>query len=125
MWQGRFKAFPIEQDAHLLTVLRYIELNPVRAHLVARAEDWCWSSARAWSESVRSSRVEAGPVARPHLWLDWVNGAMEEMDSQRIRQSVNRGAPFGTDAWTAVTAELLGLDASLRPIGRPQKQVET
>ncbi len=50
---------------------------------------------------------------------------MEETDFQRIRQSVNRGAPFGTDAWTAVTAERLGLDASLRPIGRPQKLVET
>lgn len=39
VWQGRFNAFPIEQDAHLLTVLRYIELNPVRAHLMAQAED--------------------------------------------------------------------------------------
>ena len=125
VWQGRFKAFPIEQDEHLLTVLRYIELNPVRAHLVVRAEDWRWSSARAWRESVRDPPVEAGPVARPESWLDWVNGAMEETGVQRIRQSVNRNAPFGSDAWTAVTAERLGLDASLRPIGRPQKLVET
>jgi hypothetical protein len=50
---------------------------------------------------------------------------MEELEVQRIRQSVNRNAPFGSEAWTAVTAELLGLDASLRPIGRPQKLVET
>ena len=125
VWQGRFKAFPIEQDEHLLTVLRYIELNPVRAHLVARAEDWRWSSARAWRESVRDPLVEAGPVARPESWLEWVHGAMEETGVQRIRQSVNRNAPFGSDAWTAVTAERLGLDASLRPIGRPQKLVET
>lgn len=125
IWQGRFKAFPIEQDDHLLTVLRYIEQNPVRANLVARAEDWRWSSARAWRESVRGPRVKAGPVARPESWLEWVNGAMEETDVQRIRQSVNRNAPFGSDTWTAVTAELLGLDASLRPIGRPQKLVET
>ncbi|MEK7760738.1 MAG: transposase [Nitrospirota bacterium] len=125
LWQGRFKAFPIEQDEHLLTVLRYIEQNPVRARLVARAEDWRWSSARAWRESVRDPLVEAGPVARPESWLEWVNGAMEETGVQRIRQSVNRNAPFGSDAWTAVTAERLGLDASLRPIGRPQKLVET
>jgi putative transposase len=38
VWQGRFKAFPIEQDDHLLTVLRYIERNPLRAGLVERAE---------------------------------------------------------------------------------------
>jgi hypothetical protein len=46
VWQGRFKAFPIQQDEHLLTVLRYIERNPLRASLVARADDWWWSSLR-------------------------------------------------------------------------------
>lgn len=125
VWQGRFKAFPIEQDDHLLTVLRYIELNPVRACLVAHAEDWGWSSARVWKESVRGPRLEAGPVVRPQPWLDWVNGPMSEAEVQQIRQSVNRNAPFGSAAWSAVTAARLGLDASLRPIGRPQKLVET
>ena len=124
VWQGRFKVFPIEQDDHLLTVLRYIEQNPVRAHLVGRAEDWRWSSARAWRESVRGPRLEAGPVARLQPWLDWVSVSMEETDVQRIRQSVSRNAPFGSETWTVVAAALLGLDASLRPIGRPQKLVE-
>jgi putative transposase len=109
----------------LLTVLRYIERNPVRASLVARAEDWRWSSARAWREAVRGPCVEAGPVTRPQPWLNWVNKPMTDTEVQRIRQSVHRNAPFGSEAWTAVTAELLGLDASLRPIGRPQKRVET
>ena len=40
IWQGRFNAFPIEHDDHLLTVLRYVERNPLRANLVERAEDW-------------------------------------------------------------------------------------
>lgn len=44
IWQGRFKAFPIQQDEHLLTVMRYIERNPLRAGLVERAEHWEWSS---------------------------------------------------------------------------------
>jgi putative transposase len=38
VWQGRFRALPIKADEHLLTVLRYGETNPVRAKLVARAE---------------------------------------------------------------------------------------
>jgi putative transposase len=46
VWQGRFKAFPIQQDEHLLTVLRYMERNPLRANLVERAEEWRWSSLR-------------------------------------------------------------------------------
>ena len=66
VWQGRFKAFPIEQDNHLLTVLRYIGQNPVRTYLVARVEGWRWSSARVWSESLRGPRAEAGPIARQH-----------------------------------------------------------
>jgi REP element-mobilizing transposase RayT len=44
VWQGRFKSFPIEEDEHLLTVLRYVERNPLRAGLVGRAEEWLWSS---------------------------------------------------------------------------------
>jgi putative transposase len=40
LWQGRFRAFPIAEDEHLLTVLRYVERNPVRARLAVRAEAW-------------------------------------------------------------------------------------
>ena len=40
VWQGRFRAFPIQEDDHLLTVLRYVEPNPVRAGLTERAQDW-------------------------------------------------------------------------------------
>lgn len=46
LWQGRFASFPME-DAHLHACLAYVELNPVRAGLVARPEQWRWSSARA------------------------------------------------------------------------------
>ena len=44
VYQGRFKSFPIATDKHLLTVLRYVERNPLRAGLVARAEDWRFGS---------------------------------------------------------------------------------
>jgi putative transposase len=46
LWQGRFKSFPIQQDGHLLTVLRYVFRNPVPAGLVEQAMDWPWSSLR-------------------------------------------------------------------------------
>lgn len=44
LYQGRFKAFPMETDEHFYTVLRYVERNALRANLVNRAEDWRWSS---------------------------------------------------------------------------------
>jgi putative transposase len=46
LFQGRFASYPMD-DAHLMVAIRYVELNPVRAGMVARAEDWPWSSARA------------------------------------------------------------------------------
>ncbi len=44
VYQGRFKSFPVASDEHLLSVLRYVERNPLRAGLVKRAEEWRWGS---------------------------------------------------------------------------------
>ena len=45
LYQGRFKSFPVQEDEHLLAVLRYVERNPPRANFVERAEHWRWGSA--------------------------------------------------------------------------------
>src|SRR5438093_3976224 len=55
VWQGRFKAFPIQEDDHLRAVLRYVERNPLRAGLVRRAEDWPWSSLHLASSAAAPS----------------------------------------------------------------------
>lgn len=47
LFQGRFKAILVDRDAYFLAVCRYVDLNPVRAALAARAQDWSWSSYRA------------------------------------------------------------------------------
>ncbi|MCE9556362.1 MAG: hypothetical protein K8T91_23690, partial [Planctomycetes bacterium] len=44
VYQGRFKSFPVASDEHLLTVLRYVERNPLRAGIVRSAELWPWGS---------------------------------------------------------------------------------
>ena len=46
LFQGRFKASLIERDTYLLEAVRYVELNPCRAELVSRPEEWAWSSFR-------------------------------------------------------------------------------
>lgn len=47
MFQGRFKAILVDRDNYLLEVCRYVDLNPVRARMVAQPGDWPWSSYRA------------------------------------------------------------------------------
>jgi putative transposase len=122
IWQGRFRAFPIQEDEHLLTVLRYVERNPVRAKLARRAEQWHWSSARFWQdETERPSYLTAGPVRRPRHWVDWVNQALTVEELEAVRRCVNRGAPFGSAGWVKKTSERLGLQSTLRPRGRPRK----
>ncbi len=122
IWQGRFKAFPIQQDEHLLTVLRYLERNPVRANLVKRADQWSWSSARYWPQDTGCpSYLALGPVPRPANWLEWVNQPLTPGDLEALRRCVNRGAPFGNAGWVERTAERLQLQSTLRPRGRPRK----
>jgi len=124
VWQGRFKAFPIQQDAHLVTVLRYVERNPVRAGLAERAEAWPWSSLRWWGSPGRPAFLSEWPIERPHGWRRLVNMPLGERDLAAVRLSVTRGRPRGDDRWTARIARHLGLESSLRPRGRPRKEAK-
>jgi putative transposase len=121
VWQGRFKAFPIEQDEHLLTVLRYVERNPLRAGLVKAAEEWKWSSLGLFTPEPQVEWLHAGPAPRGRDWRTWVNQPQNELEVIRLRQSIARGTPFGSDGWVKRAAKRLGLEASLHPRGRPRK----
>jgi len=122
VWQGRFRAFAIQEDEHLLTVLRYSERNPLRAGFVERAQDWRWSSARQAREGMPA--LDPGPVARPDSWLQHDNEPQTEAEVERLRLSVRRGRPYGEAVWMKETARRLGIEASLRPRGRPGKVTE-
>lgn len=121
IWQGRFKAFPIQQDSHLLTVIRYVERNPVRANLVDSAADWNWSSISASPSKPRTVTTPA-PVPKPKDWLKFVDTPQTRAELDALRQCAQRNAPFGGTAWVAETAKSLGLEASVRKLGRPPKE---
>ncbi len=121
LWQGRFKAFLIQQDHHLLTVMRYVERNALRANLVERAEDWKWGSL-AWRTAERPpvALVES-PVPLPSYWRHLVNEPQTAAEIAEIRTCVNRQRPFGEPAWVADKAAELGIEHSLKPAGRPRR----
>ncbi len=124
VWQGRFKSFPIQQDDHLTTVLRYVERNPLRAGMVERAEAWPWSSLVAWQQKKADAFLHAGPVPRHANWLRWVNRPQTEAEVAAMRKCIERGTPYGTTHWQRLTARRLGLEPSLRPRGRPRKDAK-
>jgi putative transposase len=121
IWQGRFKAFPIQQDVHFLKVLRYVERNPVRAGLVTQAEHWRWSSLHPEAHRQVAGLLSAGPVSRPSNWLALVNHVEPPEDIARLRTCVNRCRPFGAGAWVETMVARLGLESALHPRGRPRK----
>lgn len=90
LYQGRYRSVRIEGDAHLLTVLRYIERNPVRAGLVASAADWPWSSLGA-RLSGRTGRLAASPVPLPADWLTHVDAPQTAGEEASVRRALSGG----------------------------------
>jgi len=115
----RAKCFPIDEDAHLLTVPRYVERNPLRAGLVCQAEDWPWSSLPVWLHPPLMPWLDPGPVPRPAGWLDHVQQPHTEAELSALRRSVERGSSYGSTGWVERTVEQLGLESSLHGPGRP------
>jgi putative transposase len=122
LWQGRFKAFLVQDDHYLLTLMRYVERNALRKSLVARAEDWQWGSLNWRQRSATPIELAAPPFALPGDWLDWVNLPQTSAELEAIRTSVNRQRPFGDPEWAMEKARSAGLDQSFVAVGRPRRK---
>jgi hypothetical protein len=72
-------------------------------------------------QSSKLSRIES---KTPEIHIDWVNQPLSAGELDQIRDSVNRGTPYGSADWVSRMAFQLGLGASLRPRGRPGKEIE-
>jgi putative transposase len=126
LYQSRFKSFPIQQDAHFLTVCRYVERNPLRARLVRRAENWQWCAlACRYRRPVEDGLVvDKWPILPPNDWCAQVNEPLTGAELDALRQCARRGQPFGGPGWVKRTADALGLESTLRPVGRPPRAKE-
>ena len=124
IYQGRFKSFPVEQDQAALNVIRYVERNALRAHLVDKAQNWRWYCLWRRVHGYRESLLNDWPFDRPADWIEWVNTAQTEAEIEALRKCVNRRTPYGTEAWKTQMAATLGLKPTLQPRGRPRKQLE-
>jgi putative transposase len=130
VWQGRFKSPVIQDDDHLLTVLRHIEANPLRAHMVKSAGDYRWSSFLGHGLghpdplldpiTVYESLAKT-PAVRRRRWSAFVNQTPPDEELTALRRSIQTGLPYGHPAWVERLGNRLGLDLAIRPRGRPCK----
>jgi putative transposase len=130
VWQGRFRSPVIQDDEHLLVVLRYIEANPVRARMVADPGEYRWSSYQAHglgrpdpllSPMPELAALGRTPSARQARWRRKVKAAQAQDEIDRVRDSLKTGKPLGTLEFVKSKARALGLNLNPRARGRPRK----
>ena len=120
LYQGRYKSFPVQDSVYYLTLMKYVESNPMRAGLVGRSADWEWSSLAIRCKADKPITLSEGPLALPRRWKTLVDGFAGE-PADEIDICLQRGRPFGDAPWSAQIADALALQSSLNPRGRPKK----
>jgi putative transposase len=130
LWEGRYKASLVDSESYLLCCYRYIELNAVRARMVAAPGDYRWSSYRANAFGARDPVVRAHPtylalgenaVMRHAAYRTLVEAATTEQDLLAIRSHLHRQHPLGTDRFRAAIEAQAGRRTGPAKIGRPRK----
>ena len=123
LYQGRYKSFLVDSENYLLTLIKYVERNAVRAKLVHYCEDWQWGSAwwRVHGTTQQKKLLDSIPVSLPHNYIKWINSAEKLDDLNMIRTSVNKSVPYGSRLWVEKMASKYHLESTLKPPGRPKK----
>ncbi|HWK45022.1 MAG TPA: transposase [Stellaceae bacterium] len=118
LWQGRFASVPMD-ERHTLACARYIELNPVRARLVDRPEDWPWSSARAHLTGEPDGLTATQALGIPPAeWAPFLEGGLAETEAEALRSGERTGRPLGDEAFVAGLEALTGRTLARRKPGR-------
>ncbi len=119
LWQGRFSSYPMD-EAHLLTCARYVELNPVRAELVARPQDWPWSSAKAHLAGRDDGLCQVAPLLdMVGKWGAFLAHQIDADAAETLRRHERSGRPLGTPAFVRTLEKKL--DRFLEPRKRGRK----
>ncbi|GAA0349706.1 transposase [Bowmanella denitrificans] len=125
LWEGRYKSTLVDADNYLLTVYRYIELNPVRANMVSHAAEYPWSSyqANALGKSIQLltphslyRQLGKTEIHRQSAYRALFRGLMPEQDLAVIREATNKAWVLGDDRFKAQIEARTGRRSS--PLGR-------
>jgi putative transposase len=107
-WQGRFGAVAVDEE-HLAVALRYVSLNPVRARLVARAQDWRWSSTCAHLRGRGDGLTELAPIRRRFPRFAELLARDGDADGfSQLRAAESIGRPLGNDRFLARLERMTG-----------------
>jgi len=121
VYQGRYRAFPIQTNSYFLNACSYVEANALRASLITRAEDWAWSSLAARCRNRHILPLSEWPILPPPDWVELVNQRHSDNVLNAIRRSLAHNRPLGESDWSQAVSIALALPNG-RPVGRPKKR---
>lgn len=130
LWEGRYKSSLVARDNYLLACSRYIEMNPVRARMVADPQDYAWSSCRYRFGREASNWIDPDPAylslgrdesERRRRYREFLRAAIPDGEWSLIREAVQRGQLTGSERFTEEVAGILGRRVERRGRGRPVK----
>jgi putative transposase len=128
IWEGRYKASLVDEDNYLLTCMRYIELNPVRANMVDHPAAYTWSSYRhnGYGEHNRLLQSHSLYLAlgrtrkgRQEAYEALFHAHIEPGMLKELRSAVHTGTPLGNDAFRSKVERTLGCKVGQPRRGRP------
>ena len=130
LWEGRYKASLVQDDKYLLRVMKYIELNPVRACMVELPGEYRWSSfyhnsgvkqINFISEHELYLSLGRDEVARQNVYMETFQFDLSERDLDRIRTTWQTGTPLGNEFFREKIEKQLNLKVGQTRRGRPWK----
>ena len=133
LWDGRFRAAPMEADTHLLACMRFLELNPQRtAGFPSAPEDYAWSSAAHHLGRRRDPLVldhalfwalGNTPFEREAAWRRWLEQGVTLDEARRLMDSAHKGWPLGGTGFLRVLSEQSERPVAPRKRGRPPRKM--
>ena len=133
LWDGRYKSSLVQADTYLLLCYRYIELNPVRAGMVADPADYRWSSYRSNALGNPDRILTPHPLyselgndnsSRCHAYRALFRDALDDVPLADLRMALNQDQPIGNDRFYREIEAMTGQKRALRKRGRPRKHKE-
>lgn len=131
LWEGRYKSSPIETNAYLLSCLRYVERNPVKAVMVKSVSDYEWSSYSQHAGLTENKWIDDDPVylslasekaEREQRYVNYVNDVGSEHENQLIQRALQRNQLTGSAQFIDEVESRLGVRIEQRGQGRPRKE---
>lgn len=132
LWEGRYRATVVDSEQYLLTLMRYIELNPVRAGMVPHPREYPWSSYRFNADGEKGLNSDWLVPHREYLRLGRTSedrlsayrqlfrASIGKEELQAIRESTHKGWALGDGRFKAQIEALSGRRAKSMGVGRPR-----